>query len=1006
MKKKVKVKKKLAKRQKTFSHSLQEVVYHSVFHHSVDAIFILNATSRTILEINECATRTLGYNADELVGKNFSTLFPDDHETTVENILKELHAFDAVLAGQKFLCKDGSTLAMDVTGLVEELNEEKCIIIFLREAKERNHIEQKLFFNNELFHSLMQHLPDYVYIKDKQGKFLSINKALMSFFGETESKKTSQLVPQSFSELIAKEDAEILQTGKMILNRMDHLKYFKDGKDVWMLTTKVPIFNPAREIIGLIGISRDVTNSKNEMEELARGEKLYSVLFDISPVGILLEDETGTILEVNKAYSNSIGFTAEELIGKSVALFASPKFRNKIEENIKRILSGEILIQEVENIGRDGIKRILELRELKVTLAGGKNRILVIANDITERKEAEQRLQHEGDLLRNLMNDIPDTIYFKDEKSRFIRINAAQKKILGLNNESDAEGKTDFDFFQKSHASAALIDEQNIIRTGKPMIGKLENIRTSDGNYRWVSATKVPLLSEDGTIKGIVGISHDVTELKNLEEKSRKSEEKYRFMFEHSPIGFFIFNSDQTISACNQKFTEILQSTREKLIGLDMKSLSDKSISPAIEKALNGETAVSEGWYNATTSNTSIYATIKTTPLYDTNKKVIGGMGIVEDITEEKKNELEIRKSENHFRSIWENSFDGMRVIDDNGIIRSVNKAFCEIVKKPQEELIGKHYSTIYHESLHADFILKGSKNLTSKTIPLHYERKLRLWDNSNVWLEVINSFVEISDDENYLLSIFRNISERKLSEEKIKIYLEELTELNKSKDKFFSIVAHDLKSPFQGLLGLSEILLEDYSEMSDDQIIQYLKMIRTTTKDVYRLIENLLDWSRLQSGRMEYKTEKLDLFHLSESVINLINPTASKKNLQLISSVPQRSYVFADMNMLNSVLQNLVSNAVKFTNDSGVIAISSLEKNDSMEITVADNGVGMREKDLVKLFKIDEHFSTKGTKDESGTGLGLLLCKELIEKHGGTISVESELGKGTKFHFTIPKAS
>lgn len=1011
MKKKVEVKKKLTKKQKTFSKPLKEVVYQSVFHHSFDAIFILNASSRTILEINECATKTLGYNADELIGKNFSVLFPTDHEDTIENILKELHAFDAVISGQKFLCKDGSTLAMDVTGLIEELNEEKCIIIFLRAAKERNHIEQKLFFNNELFHSLMHNLPDYVYIKDKHGKFLSINNSLMNFFGETASpkdvshKNISLLVPQFFSDLIAKEDVEILQTGKMVLNRMDHLKHFKDGKDIWMLTTKVPIFSPTSEIIGLIGISRDITNSKNEMEELARGEKLYSALFNMSPVGILLEDEKGTILEVNAAYCNSIGFTTQELIGKSISLFTSLESRDKMEENLKRILNGEILIQEVENSGRDGIKRILELRELKVTLTGGENGILVIASDITERKEAELKLQHESDLLRNLMNDIPDTIYFKDKESRFIRINAAQKKILGLNNEIEAEGKTDFDFFQKSHASAALIDEQNIIRTGKPMIGKLENIRISDGSSRWVSATKVPLLAKDGAIKGIVGISHDVTNLKNLEEESRKSEEKYRFMFEHSPIGFFIFNNNHTITECNEKFIVILQSTREKLIGLDMNLLKDQSVLSVIKKALSGEDASFEGWYRATTSSATIYVTMKTTPLYDTNKKVMGGMGIVEDITEAKKNELEIRKSENHFRSIWENSFDGMRVIDDNGIIRSVNKAFCEIVKKSKEELIGKHYTAIYDEKLRTEFTLKGYKNLKSKTFPLHYERKLQLWDNSNVWLEVINSFIEISDDENYLLSIFRNISERKLAEEKIKIYLEELKELNKSKDKFFSIVAHDLKSPFQGLLGLSEILLEDYSEMSDDQIIQYLKIIRTTTKDVYRLIENLLDWSRLQSGRMEYKTEKLDLYHLSENVVNLINPAATKKNLQLISFVPQRSYVFGDMNMLNSVLQNLVSNAVKFTNEFGVISISSAEKNDYMEITVADNGVGIKEKDLSKLFKIEEHFSTKGTKDESGTGLGLLLCKELVEKHGGTMWVESEFGKGTKFYFTLPKA-
>ena len=987
-----------------------EKIFETIFQHSLDSIFIVKAKTGEIIKVNNRVTDLLGYSHEQLVGKKFSILFPSASTASLSETLKETYAYDSVLAGQNFLCADGSTLIMDLTGIVDEIDGEKFIIFFLRNAKERDEEEKKLFFNNDLFNGLMENLPDYIYIKDKEGRFIKINNSLATFFG-IKSPKLSSLknrlysAPKSYSELVAKEDEHILESGLAILNRIDHLKNFKDGKDVWLLTTKVPLVNSIGVIEGLVNISRDITGTKNEMEELARGEKLYSILFNMSPIGILLEDENGVILAVNQAYCQTIGYPEEKLIGQSVSIFMKPEALPLMKENIKRILAGEILIQEVENIYHKNQKRFLELREIKVTLSNGKNGILVIANDITERKKTEQMLQQESNLLLNLMNNIPDTIYFKDKQSRFLRINAAQKKMLGLEDENDAIGKTDFEFFTKTHASAALIDEQNIIRTGKPLIGKLEHVRTSEGNFRWLSATKVPLVSLDGSITGIVGISRDVTDLKLLEEEIRESEEKYRFLFEHSPIGFFIYDTGLHITQCNQRFAEILQSSFDKLIGLDMKRLKDKKILPPIEKAVHGENGSYEGWYQATTSSASIYATIKTTPLYDTNNKIIGGMGLVEDITESKKNELEIRKSENHFRSIWENSFDGMRVIDVNGIIRSVNRAFCEIVKKSREELIGKHYSIVYAGHFRKEFAQKGEENLKSKSIPIHYERQLQLWDSSHVWLEVINSFVEISDDENYLLSIFRNIGERKIGEEKIKIYLEELEELNKSKDKFFSIVAHDLKSPFQGLLGLSEILLEDYSEMPDEQIVQYLKIIRMTTKDVYRLIENLLDWSRLQSGRMEYKTEKLNLFQISEGVIKLMSPTASKKNLQLINSVPQTALVYADMNMLNSVLQNLVSNSVKFTKDYGIIIIASEEKNDFIKITIADTGVGMNENDLSKLFKIDEHFSNKGTKDESGTGLGLLLCKELVEKHGGNIWAESEFEKGTKFHFTIPKA-
>jgi len=999
------VENKSSKGEKFTSKSFLDEIYQSVFHHSFDAIFVLDAASRKILEMNECVSRTLGYSPAELLGQDFSILFPDDFELSLENILKRIHAFDSVLSGEKFLCKNGTTLAMDVTGYAEEVAGQACIIIILRPAKERNSIEQKLFYNNELYHSLMESLPDYVYIKNRFDDIVSVNKALTSFIDTITEKKPAQFLPKFFTDIIAKEDEEILLTGKIVLNRIDTLNGLKNGKDVWLLTTKVPVYSSAGKIDGILNISRDITETKNEMEELELGEKLYTLLFNISPVGIVIEDEHGVILQANKAYCASTGYSEAELVGQSIAMLATTTPMLAIKKNIEKILKGDVLEHEVENIGKKGIKRIFELHETKITLSGGKPGILVIANDISERKNSEKKLQQEGDLLRNLMNNIPDTIYFKDKESRFIRINAAQKQTLGVKKEEEAIGKTDFDFFTKSHASSALIDEQNIIRTGKPLIGKLEHIRTADGSYRWVSSTKVPLIYEDGSINGIVGISRDISELKKLEEEIRASEEKYRFLFEHSPIGFFIYDTNARITQCNQLFIDILQSSADKLIGLDMHRLHDRIILDPILKSLQGEEGFYEGWYRATTSLAHVCVMLKTTPLYNAEKKVIGGMGLVDEITERKKAELEIQKSENHFRSIWENSFDGMRVVDEKGIIRSVNKAFCDMVKKSKEELIGQHFSLMYKASSREQITKRAEENIKTKSVPPHYERKLELWDNTNIWFEVMNSFMEMSENENYLLSIFRNISERKLAEEKINIYLEELKELNKSKDKFFSIVAHDLKSPFQGLLGLSEILFEDYNDLAEEQILQYLKMIRTTTKDVYRLIENLLDWSRLQTGRMEYKTEKLELYQIADGVVKLISPTASKKNIQLFNQIKRSSYVIADMNMLNSVIQNLISNAVKFTDTDGIIAISSEEKETFHEICVADNGVGMSQKDLSKLFKLDDHFSTKGTRDESGTGLGLLLCKELVEKHGGIIWVESEEGKGTKFHFTIPKA-
>jgi PAS domain S-box-containing protein len=247
------------------------------------------------------------------------------------------------------------------------------------------------------------------------------------------------------------------------------------------------------------------------------------------------------------------------------------------------------------------------------------------------------------------------------------------------------------------------------------------------------------------------------------------------------------------------------------------------------------------------------------------------------------------------------------------------------------------------------------------------------------------------------------DMSEHKKIEEALKKYAEDLKLLNASKDKFFSIVAHDLKNPFQGLLGFSDFLHSDYDNLTDDEKKEYIGYIRITSRNAYNLLDNLLQWSRLQTGRIEIAPVKINLFSAINSVIDLMTSNAIRKNISLINNADQNIIVNSDKNMLNSILQNLISNAIKFTRKNGEVKIESILSDGYVIIKIIDNGVGMKENDINKLFKIDQQISYVGTMDETGTGLGLLLCKEMVELNGGTISVESEAGKGSVFSFTLP---
>lgn len=246
---------------------------------------------------------------------------------------------------------------------------------------------------------------------------------------------------------------------------------------------------------------------------------------------------------------------------------------------------------------------------------------------------------------------------------------------------------------------------------------------------------------------------------------------------------------------------------------------------------------------------------------------------------------------------------------------------------------------------------------------------------------------------------------ELRLAFKKLQQYYEELKELNASKDKFFSIIAHDLKSPFNAILNLSEMLKDDCQSLSPAEIKELATYIYQSGDVAFKLLRNLLDWSMVETGRMSYHPEKLDLAHIVREVISLLNSTAKGKEVTLTTSIAddETVEVFADRNMLFCTLRNLVSNGIKFVAPKGEITINLSKTDDFVQVDVIDNGMGMTEEQISRLFRIDSCQSMPGTQGETGTGLGLLLCQEFVTKNGGEIWVKSKINEGSIFSFTIP---
>jgi signal transduction histidine kinase/tetratricopeptide (TPR) repeat protein len=251
-------------------------------------------------------------------------------------------------------------------------------------------------------------------------------------------------------------------------------------------------------------------------------------------------------------------------------------------------------------------------------------------------------------------------------------------------------------------------------------------------------------------------------------------------------------------------------------------------------------------------------------------------------------------------------------------------------------------------------------------------------------------------------LAVDQQNIEIKNMNDKLNIQKEELKKANATKNKFFNIIAHDLKNPFNSILGYSRLLQENLERFEKDQIKTFVEEILDSSETTYKLLENLLQWARAQQDKIPYKPEEIELYIIVYETVLLLKPQAKQKNIDVIEAIPKDILVFADVEMIKTAIRNLVSNAIKYTNKDGQITISAVKNNSEVVVSVADNGTGMSPKIQSSLFNIGDVKSKEGTEGETGTGFGLMISKEFVEKHGGSIWVESEEGKGSCFYFNV----
>ena len=758
----------------------------------------------------------------------------------------------------------------------------------------------------------------------------------------------------------------------------------------------------------LFGLFKSLINTKARAIQIARkltaelkeSEEKHRLLIENNHDIIYTLTADGVFMFVSPAWTALLGHPVSEVSGQPLQQFVHrddlPQclaFLQKVIETGQRQQGVEYRMKHTDGTWFWHTSSAVPLRNDAGIVIGFEG----TARDITERRHAEAALRESEKLLLEMTTQVSGVVYQfyarPDGEKGFYYISEKSESILGLKPELDG-------YLERFAALVIPEHREGFIKSIEKSVKELNEwkyegiLQKPSGEKIWFSGNSNPTPRENELVFN--GIVSDITDRKLAEELLQQTRQNYESFF--NTINDFLFVLDEQGNIIHTNNTVINR------LGYNWEELSGKSVllvHPPERREEAGRIVgeMLQGLAEfcpvplITKSGAKIPVETRVTSGFWDGKPVI--FGVTKDISK-------LRLSEEKFSKLFHlnPSACGLNDLETHQYLE-VNEAFYALLGFDKGEVIGKtarelgilSSETAYSIMLKAD----SAGNVTNVEAGL----KAKNGDIKQVLLSSENIYIQ---DKKYRFTVVHDITDRKKAEQEINLKNEQLRKINSEKDKFFSIIAHDLRSPFNGFLGLTEIMAKELSSLTSTEIQKIAVNLHNSATHLFRLLENLLHWARMKQGLIPFNPEVTALPPIVFESVEMVHDSAKSKRIRIHYDFADNIEVFADTNMLQTIIRNLVSNAIKFTPRGGQITLCGKENsNKNIEIAIKDNGIGMSPLLVEQLFRIDIQTGRRGTEDEPSTGLGLLLCKEFIEKHGGKIWVESIEGKGSTFIFTIP---
>ena len=991
-----------------------EKQYRTIFNSTGTAMLLVDENEKIIFANNEFA-RFADLSLEEIVGRNFvDFILPEDVEIMTKYHHERRRRGGSAPRNYEFSFVSANGEVRDIYVTVELLPGTKTTVASLIDITDRKRAEKLLQQNEALLRSTLESTADGILVVNRNGEIKSFNNRFIKLWRIPkkilDTRDDKSLLNYVMSQL--KNSDEFLQkVQELYLSKETSLDLieFKDGR-IYERYSSPLIENDEEE--GRVWSFRDITDKMKAEQKIRESEAKYRALYDYAADPIIIFDKkTHKILDCNETAVRVYGYSKDEF--KQM----TPHQLHPLDEYdvVERNIQDNTTEAYYNHVTKDGKILQVEIHTAMVTY-DNREAYLSMVRDISERKKAEDALRESEQRYRAVIETSLNGICMADADENLLFVNNAFAEMLGY--EPEKIIGMNIAQFTVPEEFERMRQQTKYRKNGESNIYE-SVLLYKDGTPVYVLVSASPLYEKDGSFKGTMGVFTDITDRKIALEALRESEQRYRAVVETTSSGIGIADENENLTFVNPGLAKMLGYEPNELLGKNLEEISFKDEYEKFKEQTKKRKAGESNSFESVLKHrdgSSVNVLVSASPLFDANDDFESTLAIITDITERKKMLEAIENERNLLHLLMDSVPDAIYFKDTEGKFLRINRAQAENlgIKNPKEA-IGKHDRDFFSPE-HAKNAAEDEKRILKTGEPLvgRIEQVMRP-DGWKSWVSATKvPFYDAEGKVVGLIGISRDVSELVKIQEELKLKNMELDkalakaeEATQAKSEFLANMSHEIRTPLNAVIGMTGLLLD--TPLNEEQL-EFVRTIRSGGEALLSVINDILDFSKIEAGKIDLEYIPFDLRECVEDTLDLQASKALNKGIDLAYFIEPDtpSHVIGDVTRLRQILTNLLGNAVKFTEKGGVEVFVSAEKlkgkNNHFKILfkVKDTGIGIPKERMDRLFKSFTQIDSSTTRKYGGTGLGLVISKRLTEMMGGEMWVESQVGVGTTFYFTI----